>query len=39
MAILEIGFGVVNKKSIGENETINFFGIKNGNKKNTSNSI
>jgi hypothetical protein len=39
MAILGIGFGVVNKKSIGENETINFFGIKNGNKRDISNSI
>jgi hypothetical protein len=39
VAILEIGFGVVNKKWIGENETINFFGIKNGSKKNTSNPI
>ena len=30
---LEIVFGVVNEKLIGENEAINYFGIKNGNKR------
>jgi hypothetical protein len=34
-----IGFGVVNEKSIGENEALNFFWIKNGNKREISNSI